>query len=82
MTDVRPRVDLTTGSNRFTQYPIRRSKASLTQEEKQLNLNLSCFLMTNLVFLDNTKTGNWLLLCMNIFFHCVLSILPRWLYNF
>ena len=36
--------------------------------------------MTNLVFLDNTRTGNWLLLCMTIFFHCVLSILtPRWL---
>ena len=30
--------------NRFTQYPIRRSKASLTQEEKQLDLNLSDFL--------------------------------------
>ena len=44
--------------NRFTQYPIRRSKASLTQEEKQLDLNLSCFFMTNLVFLD-IKYKDW-----------------------
>ena len=53
----------------------------MTQEDKQLDLAFVFLFVNNLVVWDNTMTpmtGMWLLLYMNIFFHCMLCILtPR-----